>query len=145
MNIIESNKLIAEFMGGENTYHKGHYICHNGIATLPEDMRFHFSWEWLMPVVDKINGLNNVMEIRENHDFPEIFKQMAEAEREVNATCLKDKNGRIYLDELDPKAGNPTDLVTGGCGIFCQVEFAYIMSKRTNDILEGKVSIYAWS
>ena len=61
------------------------------------------------------------------------------------ATCLKDKNGRIYLDELDPKAGNPTDLVTGGCGIFCQVEFAHIMSKRTNDILEGKVSIYAWS
>ena len=68
---------------------------------------------------------------------------MAEAEREVNATCLKDKNGRIYLDELDPKAGNPTYLVTGECGILCQVEFAHIMSKRTNDILEGKVSIYA--
>ena len=47
------------------------------------------------------------------------------------------------VDELDPKAGNPTDLVTGECGIFCQVEFAHIMPKRTNDILEGKVSIYA--
>jgi hypothetical protein len=75
-------------------------------------------------------------------DFPEIFKQMAEAEREVGASCLKNKEGKIYLDELDPKAGNPTDLVTGECGIFCQVEFAHIMSKRTNDILEGKVSIY---
>jgi hypothetical protein len=38
---------------------------------------------------------------------------------------------KIYLDELGPKAGNPTDLVTGECGIFCQVEFAHIMSKRT--------------
>ena len=40
-------------------------------------------------------------------DFPEIFKQMAEAEREVSASCLKNKEGKIYLDELDPKAGNP--------------------------------------
>ena len=76
-------------------------------------------------------------------DFPEIFKQMAEAEREVKATCLKDKDGKIYLDELDPNAGNPTDLITGECGIFCQVDFAYIMSKRTKDILEGKESIYS--
>ena len=67
---------------------------------------------------------------------------MAEAEREVKATCLKDKDGKIYLDELDSNAGNPTDLITGECGIFCQVDFAYIMSKRTKDILEGKESIY---
>jgi hypothetical protein len=75
-------------------------------------------------------------------DFPEIFKQMAEAEREVNATCLKNESGRKILDELGIKEGNPTDLITGECGIFCQVEFAHIMSKRTNEILEGKSSIY---
>lgn len=75
-------------------------------------------------------------------DFPEIFKQMADAERAVGATCLKDKNGKIYLDELDPNAGNPTDLVTGECGIFCQVEFAHIMSNRTQSILDGSKSIY---
>jgi len=75
-------------------------------------------------------------------DFPEIFKQMAEIERQIGATCLKNKNGKIYLDELDTKAGNPTDLVIGECGIFCQVEFADIISKRTLDVLEGKSSIY---
>jgi hypothetical protein len=75
-------------------------------------------------------------------DFPEVFKQMAEAERTVGATCLKNKDGKLYLDELNPTAGNPTDMVTGECGIFCQVEFAHIMSKRTDAILQGKASIY---
>lgn len=75
-------------------------------------------------------------------DFPETFNNMAKAEREIGATCLKDENGKIYLDELDANAGNPTDLILGECGIFCQVEFAHIMSKKVNDILEGKLSIY---
>lgn len=76
-------------------------------------------------------------------DFPETFKEMAEVEREVNATCLKDKNGeRLFLDELNPKAGNSSDLVFGECGIFCQVEFAHIMSKKVDDVLNGKKSIY---
>lgn len=75
-------------------------------------------------------------------DFPEIFKQMSEAERQAGASCLKDSDGKIYLDELDPKAGNPTDLVTGECGIFCQVEFAHIMDKRVSKIINGESSIY---
>ena len=75
-------------------------------------------------------------------DFPEIFKQMSEAERKAGASCLKDSEGKIYLDELDPKAGNPTDLVTGECGIFCQVEFAHIMDKRVSKIINGESSIY---
>lgn len=75
-------------------------------------------------------------------DFPDTFKRMAEAEREIGATCLKDENGKIYLDELEPTAGNPSDLVFGECGIFCQVEFAHIMSKKVEDVLNGKISIY---
>lgn len=75
-------------------------------------------------------------------DFPDVFKKMAETEREIKATCLKDERGKIYLDELNPKAGNPSDIVTGECGVFCQVDFAHIMSPRLNDILEGKASIY---
>lgn len=75
-------------------------------------------------------------------DFPDVFAKMANVEREINATCLKDSKGKIYLDELNPKAGNPSDIVTGECGVFCQVDFAHIMSPRLNDILEGKASIY---
>ena len=53
----ENNKLIAEFMGGYTPYEKfgdsteyyyrGHYV------TL-ENMKFQTSWDWLMPVVEKI-------------------------------------------------------------------------------------------
>ncbi len=75
-------------------------------------------------------------------DFPEVFKNMAETERKVNATCLKDKNGKIYLDELDPNAGSKSDFVMGECGIFCQVEFAHIMSPGTKKVMDGEASIY---
>lgn len=77
-------------------------------------------------------------------DFPEIFERMKQIERIVGASCLKNKEGRIYLDELDPKAGKQTDQIIGECGIFCQLEFADIISQRTNDILNGKISIYEW-
>ena len=53
----ENNKLIAEFMGGYTPYerfgdsteyyYRGHYV------TL-ENMKFQTSWDWLMPVIEKI-------------------------------------------------------------------------------------------
>jgi hypothetical protein len=74
--------------------------------------------------------------------FPDIFQKMAEIEREIDATCLKDKNGdKLFLDQLDPNAGKPQDLVTNECGIFCSVNFADIMHPRVSDVLNGK-SIY---
>jgi hypothetical protein len=45
-NTNEGNKLIAEFMGSSFDY--PHY-------PYPDDeLRFHESWDWLMPVVEKI-------------------------------------------------------------------------------------------
>lgn len=75
-------------------------------------------------------------------DFPEVFTEMAEIEREVGASCLKNEKGKLYLDELPPDAGNPTEIVLGECGIFCQVDYAHIMSPKVNDVLNGSVSIY---
>lgn len=48
------NKRCAEFLSIENPYHKGHYICPNGIATKPEDMKFDSDWNWIMEVVEAI-------------------------------------------------------------------------------------------
>lgn len=40
---MENNKLIAEFMGWDN-----------GII----ELKFHASWDWLMPVVEKIEQVH---------------------------------------------------------------------------------------
>ena len=55
MTTTESNKLIAEFMGTE--WHKEFFksVCIISPSNIP--YKFHTSWEWLMPVVDKIELL----------------------------------------------------------------------------------------
>ena len=75
-------------------------------------------------------------------DFPERFKEMAEAEREIGATCLKDDKGKIYLDELNQNAGNKSEMVLPECGLFCQVDFADLMSPKVSKIMNGELSIY---
>ena len=71
--IIDGNKLIAEFLkypegfphkideyGYEQTV-EGFKIEDNDVAL--EDLRFHKSWDWLMPVVEKIEEYNNHVSI----------------------------------------------------------------------------------
>ena len=68
MNIRESNKLISEFMGlKENENFKAidkirrekglpagdPMYDRNGVIT---NLQYHFSWDWLMPVVEKIDS-----------------------------------------------------------------------------------------
>ena len=60
-------------------------------------------------------GMGYWNKIRE--DFPEVFARRAAQEREIGHSCLKG----IYLDELDPKAGNIKQEVMEECGIFCQL------------------------
>ena len=61
--IIEGNKLIAEFEQlkyypetanhgiADNTYQHGIHLFH------PEKLQYHSSWDWLMPVVEKIEDI----------------------------------------------------------------------------------------
>lgn len=53
---IEGNKLIAEFMGKKKSTGFGLNFrfdtWYNGI--LLSDLKYHTSWDWLMPVVEKI-------------------------------------------------------------------------------------------
>jgi hypothetical protein len=76
---MKSNKLIAEFMGFPKqqdavddrtiAYYIGDVIKadnrHNeneDDVFHPDDMQFHKSWEWLMPVVEKIESLGYTFE-----------------------------------------------------------------------------------
>lgn len=61
MNTQENNRLIAEFEGYEtyemNGYINVHYSDDN-VRTIV-DTHYHSSWDWLMPVVEKINDLTD--------------------------------------------------------------------------------------
>lgn len=55
-------------------------------------------------------------------DFPEVFAETAQVERETKHTILK-KNGKpLYLDELPETMGNHTDLDIPSCDLFCDLE-----------------------
>lgn len=53
---MEENKLIAEFMGYEVEHNKCYSPKYNDGTIAP--MQFHTSWDWLMPVVEKILDLS---------------------------------------------------------------------------------------
>ena len=61
---MKENKLIAEFMGLENlgtlTNPMFEYGESGGCRSL-EDLHYHTSWDWLMPVVIKIGGRSNLV------------------------------------------------------------------------------------
>jgi len=59
---MNQNKLIAEFMGME--FSDDGTMCYDDAENIhpptPTDMlAFHTSWDWLMPVVEKINDLTD--------------------------------------------------------------------------------------
>lgn len=71
MNILAGNRLIAEFMGGHYQVHpmnhlgnENEYVFHKSpceyfsATQFAEDrMHYHHYWDWLMPVVEKIELL----------------------------------------------------------------------------------------
>lgn len=92
--IIEGNKLIAEF---DKRLFYGHTIDKFGVGTgnaLPE-MEYHSSWDWLMPVVEKIS----------EYRYPEYFKHFPDShERDPFEDCayprtfgMRDKEGNYMV------------------------------------------------
>lgn len=91
--IIEGNKLIAEFMGGKS-YKGSNYIFYSFIngnikpysefldefkwgygCPLDYELKFHSSWDWLMPVVEKIYMLDEVKDVAVHYDYTRIWLQ----------------------------------------------------------------------
>ena len=55
MNTEKSNKLIAEFMG--IVYPKlNNVIVIDNVVVKEHELKYNISWDWLMPVVEKIEG-----------------------------------------------------------------------------------------
>lgn len=57
-NIIDGNKIIADFLWLKPTGIYGYWLSFDGYEKAryykPDNLRFHSSWSWLMPVVEKI-------------------------------------------------------------------------------------------
>lgn len=67
--ILEGNKLIAEFMGGELLegrqnnvfwFKEHHHVLTAHKAINQHAFKYHSSWDWIMPVVEKINASHTV-------------------------------------------------------------------------------------
>lgn len=85
-------------------------------------------------------------------DFPEQFKQMAELEREVGRTCLREQvwdgsfkdDGKknmvsqsVYLDELNPRRGRNQKIVMPDCGSMCDIKYTEINHPRLHELMDG--------
>lgn len=84
---MNDNKLIAEFMGhepivrGDDVYYELNEIR----LTSADDLRYHTSWDWLMPVIEKIGreyklgNLLGVMRALRKHSTLQGFDEIYEA------------------------------------------------------------------
>ena len=75
--IWEGNRLIAEFMGGREYIHKTHFkdwMREEAELIGIEDLRFNTSWDWLMPVIEKI-ARTSITDSTEKQDvhYPRTF------------------------------------------------------------------------
>lgn len=89
-NIIENNKLIAEYMGinyepNRNSHESSEYFYEDS------ELGYHTSWDWLMPVIEQINSFGefNVLIIgracRIYSDLPQHFNRFFEGDTTLDA------------------------------------------------------------
>ena len=66
--ILEGNKLIAEFMGlKKQGFGANEYFIDNGyrIVATSNGLQYHTSWDWIMPVVEKIEDDGYIVYIKQ--------------------------------------------------------------------------------
>ncbi len=99
---MKDNKLIAEFMEVHEIMHDGyseHDFDDNTLDVVAEnELRYHESWDWLMPVVHKIKNSSGqgifMMEI--GLPIEHVYKAVVEFIKEHNRTT--DYNKVTYYD-----------------------------------------------
>ena len=98
-NVYSNNKIIAEFMGYENvgTLSNPMYEYGEGGCRSLEDIYYHSSWDWLMPVVEKCligeaeqdeqisnTTIKNIYEGICNQDISYAYKSVVEFINQLN-------------------------------------------------------------
>ena len=85
----ENNKLIAKFMGVVFHDDENQYYDNNGLY-IGEDLQYHSSWDWLMPVIKKIKLMDvNLKTWRmitnpSDYEIENVHNQVVEFIKEYN-------------------------------------------------------------
>ena len=69
--------------------------------------------------------------------FPKEFEKMSQIEQNLERSCI---NGK-FLKDLKPSDGINEPQIMPDCGIFCEVEFADLISQKTELILNNQLNI----
>ena len=118
----DQNDVIAEWILADNKVSKKdcYRILQEAGIDLPEMYKLGYNNNNCIGCVKGQAGYWNKIRV----DFPDAFDRMAKMERELNAAINKTyagdgKRKRIFLDELDPKAGRGVPLPDIECGALC--------------------------
>lgn len=96
---IEGNKLIAEFMGiGKTTQEPELYFKPDTESywITSDELKYHTSWDWLMPVIEKIHGIRldkfTTVSWEASNNFFCFYKTFDTGEREDIVNVEKESN-----------------------------------------------------
>jgi hypothetical protein len=85
---MKNNKLIAEFMDIEfnkgTFYDMGYDVFSDGNLYRIHELKYHESWDWLMPVVEKIYSLDADIDFFGSINFEATYKEVLEFIKEYN-------------------------------------------------------------
>jgi len=112
MNTQENNKLIAEFMGKKTITidelksilkeNRENGFIHTPQAYVEDDLKYHSSWDWLMPVVDKIEREHKAnFRIKctwnefNDHSIHQVIVNIEQGEMSKDKSCIYDSK-KIY-------------------------------------------------
>ena len=114
---MNDNKLIAEFMGlRTNSY--GDYNIDKDVMGFDmivcslADTKFHTSWDWLMPVVQKVSSLcdepcelDNMKHALLTGDIESVYEEVVEFIKEYNkyicGSCGDHVNEVVFNEDTD--------------------------------------------
>jgi len=110
---MNENKLIAEFMKYEIKYNKCYSPKYNDGTIAP--MQFHSSWDWLMPVVEKIYSIDADIDFFKSINLEATYKEVVEFIKEYNkyicGSCGENCNEYTYNEETDVDECNQCKII----------------------------------
>ena len=97
MNIWKKNQILAEFEGWEETDSEVYlgYMMKDGEQPIhPREMLYHTSWEWLMPVVERIRD-NEKMGSLEN-TIRYLFSRISPTRQTMQFNSIEDLYEAVF-------------------------------------------------